>query len=195
MKIDTEKINSIKDPISVYLLSEKELPGIYEYAMDLGLNIQEVFTDIQKIKLMLLLQQEPSRVIITECGLGKFTSSAARKDIIDLAGMCGEDKKLCIFFTSKNLKEDITKSLGKVSKNIKWFKYKNTLDVINTIIELKEPYKKNESTEGTVGLTEATRFKGTEVDNQCTVSTVFSVLNNFKYDEKQESVEGFRINI
>lgn len=142
--IETEvETPNIDAEMSLIILTERKLPNLRAFMADQGLNITEVYTDIEEAKIGLLMQSCGCRVAIIETGLGKFTTTAMRIELSDLLGMCdGIEKKVVAFYTDSLIKTDNTK--GKKS-NAEWVQYQSTVEVANKLLEYKEKYTVNET--------------------------------------------------
>ena len=68
-------------------------------------------TDIRNT---ILMQSSPTRVIFIETGMGVFTATKVRQEIIDTLSLSDDDSKITVFYTSSVLKMDAVKQLGKV---------------------------------------------------------------------------------
>ena len=82
-----------------------------------GLNVSRIFKNIADARDELIMQTEPYRLVVVETGLGRFTSTSQRKEIIDLLGICtDEDSRASVFYTDSVLKIDVIRELGKDTK-------------------------------------------------------------------------------
>lgn len=150
--------------MALILLVEKRLPDMRNFFSDKGLNIIEIYTDIEEAKIGLLIQSGACRLVIIEAGLGTFTTTSMRAELSDLLGMCdGVDKKATIFFTDSILKSDNTK--GKKVAGVEWTPYDNTVGVINKLLSYQERYTaSDEQSEALKTFNEVMKFTGEPID-------------------------------
>ena len=59
-----------------------------EYLDAYDVNVKVIFSDIEDAKVHVLTINTPIRLIIMEYGMGRFSSSANKEDLMDLIGMC-----------------------------------------------------------------------------------------------------------
>ena len=180
---------------ALFILSEKEIPGISEFAANEGIFIQEEFTSIEAAKIALLLEASISKIVIIETGLGKFVSMGNRKELIDLLGMCnGVDKSAIVFYTNSVLKSGALSELGRKNKGIQWEKYNTTTQVLDKLKDTNEKFVTH--TEQTHRKTEklGLEYKGEIVKNtvDSNEEIVYSILDNIaKYNSGAELIQKF----
>lgn len=161
----SDNIDNTSEVKVLYVLMERDIKGFDIYAKEHGLPITKCFTSVDDARLSLLLEVRPTRLIIIESGLGKFTNTLTRKEIIDLIGMCDSaDKVVSVFYTNSILKTDTISALGKrKSTQLVWYKYVNTYDVIKEILKLKEKYTEGKLEDSIIDAKELLAYVGTEV--------------------------------
>lgn len=116
-----------KDKKDICILTEKNKEYLKEYLDAYDVNVKVIFSDIEDAKVHVLTINTPIRLIIMEYGIGRFSSSANKEDLIDLIGMCESDENdVIVYYTRKTLKY----KGGKVT----WIKLKNTGEVVDDII-------------------------------------------------------------
>ncbi len=182
----------------LYVLSERNIHGLKNYAAEHGLDIEQCFTDVEEAKIAMLIESRPTRMIIIESGLGKFISTGARKDIIDLIGICdGGEKKVSVFYTNSLLKGDTLKTTGKKGKELLWFNYRSTLDVIKDTLELKEKYVKQNVVDVDIETEKIMAYQGREVyiEKPLEVKVTNNILEEMKLAEQGESLPKFNVTV
>lgn len=122
-----------------YLITDRENPNLLGYYRSLGININNIFYNFKDLRTALLMQTEPSRIILVETGAGKFTSLKNRKVMTDILGLCDGTVKASVFYTDSVVRSDSKYELGK-NKHIKWIKYISTAGVVLHMLRLKETY-------------------------------------------------------
>ena len=116
-----------KNKKDICILTEKNKEYLKEYLDAYDVNVKVIFSDIEDAKVHVLTINTPIRLIIMEYGMGRFSSSANKEDLMDLIGMCESDENdVIVYYTRKTLKY----KGGKVT----WIKLKNTGEVVDDII-------------------------------------------------------------
>jgi len=116
-----------KNKKDICILTEKNKEYLKEYLDAYDVNVKVIFSDIEDAKVHVLTIDTPIRLIIMEYGMGRFSSSANKEDLMDLIGMCESDENdVIVYYTRKTLKY----KGGKVT----WIKLKNTGEVVDDII-------------------------------------------------------------
>lgn len=128
--------------LALYILTERHIPDLAEKAAKCGLYINGIFNNIEETKVAMLIETRPSRLVIVESGLGKFTRTTTRQDLVDLIGLCDVDKKVAVFYTNSLIKSEVQKVLTRRQGSISWYYYKGTMDVLEKLLELGEKYIK-----------------------------------------------------
>lgn len=166
-----EPVNDVKDAVGkaeesvLFFLTERKMPGLYEYARAYGINIKNIFNNIEDAEVGMVIEEKPTRLVVIESGLGKFIRTANRKDLANLMGLSAgnDDKKITIFYTDSVLLSDARKVMGRRYKELSCHKYRGTIEVIRELLKLGENY-----IEGAQGdqenLEYALRFKGVHVE-------------------------------
>lgn len=128
--------------LALYILTERHIPNLAEKAAKCGLYINGIFNNIEETKVAMLIETRPSRLVIVESGLGKFTRTTTRQELVDLIGLCDVDKKVAVFYTNSSIKSEVQKVLTRRQGSISWYYYKGTMDVLEKLLELGEKYIK-----------------------------------------------------
>lgn len=130
---DDKPINLI-----LYIVADKAHVGMASYCRNYGANVSRVFTNIAEARDNLLMQVEPFRVIVIDSGSGRFTNMGARKELIDLLGICDVDTRITVFYTDSAIKTDVELSDEVEDKKINWYKYRSTPDIVAHILQNSE---------------------------------------------------------
>ena len=131
--------NDAEDTVLLFLM-ERQPPDVKMFFHDKGIDISEVYLDIEEAKIGMLMQSGTCRLVIVESGLGKFTTTSMRAELNDLLGMCdGIYKKVTVFYTDPLIKSDNSKR-GKKSK-IDWENYSGTMPIVQKLVSYKERYE------------------------------------------------------
>ena len=128
--------------LALYILTERYIPDLAEKAAKCGLYINGIFNNIEETKVAMLIETRPSRLVIVVSGLGKFTRTTTRQELVDLIGLCDVDKKVTVFYTDSLIKSEVQKVLTRRQGSISWYYYKGTMDVLEKLLELGEKYIK-----------------------------------------------------
>lgn len=116
-----------KNKKDICILTEKNKEYLKEYLDAYDVNVKVIFSDIEDAKVHVLTINTPIRLIIMEYGMGRFSSSANKEELMDLIGMCESDENdVIVYYTRETLKS----KGGKVT----WIKLKNTGEVVDDII-------------------------------------------------------------
>lgn len=134
-----------KKDMALYVVTDKPLPGLLAYFRSIKLNVTAVFSSIEDARGYLMMQSIPTRVVVVDTGSGRFMTTTIRKDLIDMIGMGDEDTKFTVFYTDTLLKSDAQYTLGKISKQINWIPYKNTVVLAAIMLTQNENYIIDES--------------------------------------------------
>lgn len=122
-------------PLVLYILTDKPVTGMLSYFRGYGANVSKIFSNINEARDTLLMQVEPSRVVIIDTGTGRFTNMASRNALIDMIGICDEDTKISVFYTDTIIKHEIEDSDEIEAKMIQWNKYRSTADVLANLLQ------------------------------------------------------------
>lgn len=136
----TDQSNQSKQDMVLYIIADKKENGLTAYFRDCNIRVSSVFDDIIEAKNAVLMQSQPTRIVIIDSGRGKFTLTKVRDEIIDMLGISDEQNKTTVFYTDSVLKVDTLRALGKAGKEIDWIQYKSTPVVAATILSYKENY-------------------------------------------------------
>lgn len=173
-----------KKECALFLLVEKFQPDLAEYLWDCGIKVAKVRTNVEDLKIDLLMSGDYTRVVVLEQGMGKFNSTNMRKELLDLAGMClGDERELTIFKTSGVLRTDISKrTLGKAATEVVWQDYGGMRDVVNYLRSTNEEYKAPDGVED-----------DTKQEPKPTMSTVMRFKPGYRVDYAPGAKEALAI--
>ena len=157
-KLDTE------EEYILYILIDKELPGLLEYAKERGVSVSKVFNNIVDIKNTMIMQTEPTHLVVIETGIGRFTATKMREELIDLLGICDEQNIITVFYCDEVIKSDTAAVIGKISKGIKWEKLDTIVSALATIasIGLKYRCRYGKDNNTIIESAELLKYKGVE---------------------------------
>ena len=136
---DTDEVIE-KRKMMMFVIIDRNVDGLLEYFRQSGVNVSNIFYDITEAKNEVLMQTEPLRIVIIDTGLGKFTTTTMRGELIDMLGISDEQNRTSVFYTDSVLKVDTLRSLGKSGKAIDWNKYESTALVAATLLRYNEEY-------------------------------------------------------
>lgn len=131
-----KKKNKSKDLI-LYIIIDRKNPGMIEYFRELGINVSKIFTKINEAQDTLLMQVNPAKILIVDTGTGRFSAMGARKEILDLMGICDEDARISVYYTDTVLQSEVEYSDSFEAKSIHWHKYKSTADIAAHLLRNK----------------------------------------------------------
>ena len=133
-KSDTEKIQENKKFV-LYAIIDRPIDGLLNYFRDYGVNVSKIFNSIKDARDALLMQIEPSKIMIIDTGTGRFANMAARKDLIDLMGISDEENQTLVFYSDSVIKTEVEYTKEVKDKQIKWVKYKSTAGVVAYMLQ------------------------------------------------------------
>lgn len=129
-----------KPKMMLYLVIDKPVEGLLDYFRMSGVNVSNIYSDIGEAKNEVIMQSDPLRIVIVDTGLGKFTTTTMRAELIDMMGISDDQNRTTVFYTDSALKVDTLHTLGKSGKDIDWFKYQSTALVVATLLSYNEDY-------------------------------------------------------
>jgi len=141
--VDSEPEQTVEEEVqqlALYMLTDRELTGLMEYYRESGINVTQIYFDVMALKNRLLIQSDPCRIVVVETGLGTFTTTKIREELIDMLGMVDEYNHITVFYTDSAIKSDAKRSLGKISREIDWVPYKSTLITAAALLNYRETY-------------------------------------------------------
>lgn len=126
---DSEDIVAPKELV-LYMITDKVNSSALEYFRENGLNISRIFTNISEAKDTLLMQVNPSKILIVDTGTGRFSAMGARKELMDLMGIVDEDARISFYYTDTVIKSEVEYNDTIETKDIHWHKYRSTIDTV-----------------------------------------------------------------
>ena len=133
-----EPIEPVKYDCILYIVTDRIIHGMVDYMRDCGLNVNNIFDNIETVRNMLLMQFNRCRIVVIDTGSGKFVTPTIRKELIDMIGVNDENLKFTVFYTDSVIKSDAMEALGKAGKSIEWVKYKTTPIVVAAMLSHAE---------------------------------------------------------
>lgn len=142
---DNKKIPFIRkeENKTLYIITDKDNTNLINYYRGYGLNVSNIFTNLDDARNATVMSIEKIRLVIIETGTGKFTSIAARKDLLDIAGLANDDINISIFYTDNIVKKEIEYDASVDISKVKWYKYRSTADVLANMLQYSKKYKEN----------------------------------------------------
>ena len=142
---DSKKIPFIRkeENKTLYIITDKDNINLINYYRGYGLNVSNIFTNLDDARNATVMSIEKIRLVIIETGTGKFTSIAARKDLLDIAGLANDDINISIFYTDNIVKKEIEYDASVDISKVKWYKYRSTADVLANMLQYSKKYKEN----------------------------------------------------
>lgn len=122
----------------LYMIIDKPIAGLREYFINYGIKLSRVFSNIAEARDHLLMQVEPTRIIVVDTGSGRFTNMSSRKALVDLLGICDEDTKVSVFYTDNIIKFEVSGAEETEDKQIEWYKYRSTPDMLANLLQHKK---------------------------------------------------------
>ncbi len=165
-KIEPKQNIKKENSYVLYIISDKKALGILDYFRNFGISVSKVFTDIDTAKSALLMQVEPTRIVVMDTGTGKFTSMGTRRKLVDLLGISDESNKISVFYTDSVIKSEADSSLELEDKAIQWYKYRSTADVLAHLLQYsrKENYVYDMDKQEDTVETDILNFKGLNME-------------------------------
>lgn len=122
----------------LYMIIDKPIAGLREYFINYGIKLSRVFSNINEARDHLLMQVEPTRIIVVDTGSGRFTNMSSRRALVDLLGICDEDTKVSVFYTDNIIKFEVSGAEETEDKQIEWYKYRSTPDMLANLLQHKK---------------------------------------------------------
>lgn len=129
-----------EEEMIIYLVTDRPVHGLVNYFRECGVLVSNIYTSIEDARNTILIQAKPCRIIVADTGLGKFTTTKIRQELIDMIGICDENNKVTVFYTDSVLKIDSMRELGDVKLNIDWYKYDGTASIVAAVLQYGEKY-------------------------------------------------------
>lgn len=163
-----DKLGGERIDRELIIVTDRPTLGIINYFRDCGVNVNTVFSSLEKAREKLMLQVEPCRVVILDTGLGKFSSMTERQVLSDILSFCDESFRISVFYCDLALKSDTMRSSyikdkNKIKKIIDWHKFVNTVNVVDKLLNSNETYidgkNRQKDDEATITLEDLMKFK------------------------------------
>lgn len=186
----------------MYMIVDKQIDGMLDYFRSYGVQVSRIFNNVGMARDTMLMQIDPSLLVVIDTGSGKFVNMSVRKELIDLLGMSDDENKAIIFYSDTNLKYDIEYAKEVNGKDIKWMKYKSTVGVLAELLQLMKvdnlKYLRDSEYGRTIDIHEDLAFKGI-VDpeyikqNPSILQINTSDIVAKRNDASAEEIEKFRV--
>lgn len=132
-----------KQNFVLYAIVDKPIDGMLDYFRSYGLSVSHIYTNVDDVRDAMLMQVDPSMLIVIDTGSGKFVNMSVRNELKDLLGMMDEGNKATIFYCDSTLKYDIEYAKEVKGKDIKWLKYNTTAGVLADMLQIAKTYNFN----------------------------------------------------
>ena len=144
---EMREVGEVKSDIHrvLCMVIDKPVHGLINYFRECGINISNIYNNIEDVRDALLIETNPCRIIVVETGTGRFATIKARQNIVDMIGICDENNKVSVFYTESAIKTESIRKLGKDKKGLDWYKYKGSLQTAIKILEYNEKYELNKN--------------------------------------------------
>ena len=190
-----------EEPKTLYIVTDNAKPGLLNYFRESGLKVSAIYKTLGEARDTLLIQSGACRMIIIDTGLGKFSATGARDEIIDMISLRDESNIISVFYTDSIIRNEAKSVLGSRQKDIEWYRYETTAKVVATILSLGDTYEYyfEEEDEELISKEKAFRFSGsreiveTKIHNKGLTS---SIINKYKEGEEFEEsgyIDGFEL--
>lgn len=173
---ETSNENSEDEHFSLYIIIDKYNPNLLSYLRGYGLKVAKIFKNINDAKDTMLVQIGKSRLVVIETGTGRFTNMAARKNLVDLMGICDEDyTRISVFYTDSLVKSEVSNTEEVEDKKIDWHKYRSTVEVLAVLLQANK--------------TEHYDYCDSDIDKDTTTEFNKIMLNSKGIDVKEAKAE------
>ena len=153
------KVSERKQKV-LYVVTEKQTPNLKDYMFGCGLKTKRIIYNITDARNTMLMENKNVRMVIVETGMGLFTATRVRQEIIDIVGLADKDNKITIFYVSEVLRSDVNKAIGKNNRHIEWIPYDNMINTIAKILSYREKYIDYDYIQNIVNRDKLYSFKG-----------------------------------
>lgn len=196
-----------KKELILYIITDKKIPSMKQYFSSYGVNVSIVFDNIKSATNVIMMQLEPTRLIVIDTGTGKFTNMISRKALIDLIGMCDTETLISVFYTDSVIKAEVINSDKIDDKKVTWHHYKSTADILAYLLSAStksETYitDRNADEEEDADVTsELLNFTGlsTEIETSKNIGNVTitpdEVIMNFSNINSENEIEGYKVKL
>ena len=168
-----DKLGGERIDRELVIVTDRPTLGLINYFRDNNVNVNTLFSSLEKAREKLMLQVEPCRVVILDTGLGKFSSMTERQVLSDILSFCDESFRISVFYCDLALKSDTMRSSyikdkSKLKKIIDWHKFVNTADVVRRLLKSNETYidgkNRKEDDEVNIDISDLDQFKPEETE-------------------------------
>lgn len=198
-KFKKQKNNGVSEEppkeVVLYVLIEEVKMGIVDYFKHNGIEIKLLTNSIDDIRMGIILNDDVSRLLIVETGIGEFSLPEMKADIADLLGVCGEDKKdFTIMYATTSFKTDILKMSN--VKDGDTARYENTISILAKLNEYNEVYKVGGAKDLTVDDVLNCQGKRLDIDLEQVNNDFTDDFTNINIkNTDEENIEAFEVKI
>lgn len=197
------EIQEPEEDTILYIVTDRPLPGLLTYFRENGVNVSNIFSTIEDARDVVLIQTRPCRIAIIDTGLGKFTATKVRKNLIDLLGICDEHNRVTVFYSDSVIKMEAIEELGKNRQGIDWFRYPSTVGVVATLLKYRERYIQDygaDKIEQTIQFEDIESLKGFKSKDECGEAVVVDWVTKEMLEKKvlvqnDSNIESYKITI
>ena len=201
--VKQQEIEVPKEDTILYIVTDRPLPDLLRYFRENGVNVSNIFSTIEDVRDAVLIQTRPCRIAIIDTGLGKFTATKVRKNLIDLLGICDEHNRVTVFYSDSVIKMEAIEELGKNRQGIDWFRYPSTVGVVATLLKYRERYIQDygaDKTEQTIQFEDIESLKGFKSKDECGEAVVVDWVTKEMLEKKvlvqnDSNIESYKITI
>ena len=136
---EEKPVETVEDVV-LYIITDRHLPNMLQYYRERGVNVSNIFDNIEDARSALILNIEKSRLVILDTGMGQFSNMGTRRQIIDLIGISDEENRISVYYTDSVIKSEVEYSDEVMGREISWHKYKSTADVVAHILKHKNEH-------------------------------------------------------
>lgn len=136
---EEKPVEQVEDVV-LYIITDRHLPNMLQYYRERGVNVSNIFDNIEDARSALILNIEKSRLVILDTGMGQFSNMGTRRQIIDLIGISDEENRISVYYTESVIKSEVEYSDEVMGREISWHKYRSTADVIAHILKHKNEH-------------------------------------------------------
>ena len=180
----------------LYVIMDKHVDGTLEFFRNFGLNVSRIFNNISDARDVLMMQIQPSRIVVVDTGTGRFTSMTSRKELIDLMGISDEENKTTVFYSDSVIKKEIEYAKEVEDKYIEWIKYTSTSMVLATLLQysMSERYIIDNEYKEVAPIVKTLACRGTALTGTEKVNIGSVLINTSDIVAKQtEEIDGYEM--
>ena len=116
---EEKPVETVEDVV-LYIITDRHLPNMLQYYRERGVNVSNIFDNIEDARSALILNIEKSRLVILDTGMGQFSNMGTRRQIIDLIGISDEENRISVYYTDSVIKSEVEYSDEVMGREISW---------------------------------------------------------------------------